>query len=198
MHSAEKPISADGRLQRSERSREAIVQALYELVGEGILEPTAEQVAERAGVGIRTVFRHFSDMESLFSEMDARIQAEARPLLEGDSRDHAASPVDRVRQLAQLRARLFEKIAPYKRAGNLKRARSTYLQSRHMLLVRSLREDLLRCLPELQNAAPELRDALELVASFETWDRLRSEQKLSRSRATAALEHLLTVLAKPL
>jgi len=190
--------TSDGRLQRSERSREAIVQALYELVGEGSLAPTAEQVADRAGVGIRTVFRHFSDMEKLFSEMDARIQAEVRPLLEGGSSDDAASPVDRLRQLAQRRARLFEQIAPYKRAGNLKRARSTYLQSRHMLLVRGLRDDLLRCLPELQTAPPELRDALELAASFETWDRLRSEQKLSRSRATAAFEHLLTVLAKPL
>ena len=31
----------DGRLQRSERSREAIVGALLELVGEGSLQPTA-------------------------------------------------------------------------------------------------------------------------------------------------------------
>ena len=61
----------DGRLQRSERSRQAIVQALLGLVGEGVLEPTAEQVAARADVGIRTVFRHFSDMESLFAEMSA-------------------------------------------------------------------------------------------------------------------------------
>ncbi len=34
---------------RSERSREAIVHALFDLVGEGTLQPTAEQVAERTG-----------------------------------------------------------------------------------------------------------------------------------------------------
>ncbi len=102
MHSAEKPISVDGRLQRSERSREAIVQALYELVGEGSLLPTAEQVAERAGVGIRTVFRHFSDMEKLFSEMDARILVEVGPLMTGGSTEGSGSPVDRVRRLSRV------------------------------------------------------------------------------------------------
>lgn len=38
----------DGWLLRTERSREAIVQALFDLVGEGTLQPTAEQVAKRA------------------------------------------------------------------------------------------------------------------------------------------------------
>ena len=44
-HVASKP---DGRVQRSERRKAAIVDALLELLGEGELEPTAEQVAERA------------------------------------------------------------------------------------------------------------------------------------------------------
>lgn len=200
MQGLEKPAPADGRLQRSERSRAAIVQALYELVGEGDLEPTAEQVAERAGVGIRTVFRHFSDMESLFSQMDARIEAEAQPLLAGggSTRCESDAPVERARSLARRRATFFEQIAPYKRAGNLKRARSKFLQSRHMGLVRGLRDDLLRCLPELADASPELRDALEMTASFEAWDRLRSDQRLSRSRAAAALERAICALAEQL
>ena len=56
---------ADGRRLRSERSRQAIIDAMLKLVEEGVLVPTAQQVSERAGVGIRSVFRHFSDMESL-------------------------------------------------------------------------------------------------------------------------------------
>ena len=52
----------DGRRLRSERSRQAIIDAMMELIGEGNLVPTAQQASERAGVGIRTVFRHFSDM----------------------------------------------------------------------------------------------------------------------------------------
>ena len=50
MQGAGKQAASDGRLMRSERSRAGIVQALYELVGEGSLEPTADHVAERAGV----------------------------------------------------------------------------------------------------------------------------------------------------
>jgi AcrR family transcriptional regulator len=200
MQGVSKQAAPDGRLLRSERSREAIVRALYELVGEGSLEPTAEQVAERAGVGIRTVFRHFSDMESLFSEMDARIEAEARPLLEAAESKGPGSgpPVSRARALAGRRAAFFEQIAPYKRAGNLKRARSSFLDSRHARLVRALRDDLLHWLPELAHAPPELCDALELAASFEAWDRLRSDQRLSRSRAGAALECAICTLAEQL
>ncbi|MDH4042395.1 MAG: TetR/AcrR family transcriptional regulator, partial [Gammaproteobacteria bacterium] len=56
----------DGRLLRTERSRQLIIDALHDLINEGVLQPTAQTVAERAGVGIRTVFRHFADMETLF------------------------------------------------------------------------------------------------------------------------------------
>src|SRR2546425_844353 len=80
---ASEPAS-DGRVRRGERSGQAIVEALVGLVGDGILEPTAQQVAARAGVGIRTVFRRFSDMESLFAEMGARVQADVLPLLAGE------------------------------------------------------------------------------------------------------------------
>ena len=82
----------DGRERRSARSREAIVQALFGLIGSGVLRPTAQQVAERAGVGIRSVFRHFADMESLFAEMNARLQAEALPILRSET---VAGGVDR-------------------------------------------------------------------------------------------------------
>ena len=68
-------LASDGRVRRSQRSGQAIVEALMALIGDGIIEPTAQQVAGRANVGIRTVFRRFSDMESLFAELDARLQA---------------------------------------------------------------------------------------------------------------------------
>ena len=50
-------LPTDGRVQRSERSREAIIRAMLDLIGEGIASPTAQQVALRADVGVRTVFR---------------------------------------------------------------------------------------------------------------------------------------------
>ena len=185
----------DGRARRSERSREAIVQALFDLVGRGVLQPTAQQVAETAGVGIRSVFRHFADMESLFVAMDARLQAEAVPILRGDP--IAGSVAKRVRALADRRIDFFERIGPYKRSATVQRWRSAFLQRQHGVLVRELRADLLRWLPELRRAPADLADALELALSFEAWDRLRSEQRLGRERARAALVRTALAIVTP-
>jgi AcrR family transcriptional regulator len=189
--SAREP-ALDGRVRRRERSGQAIVAALVELVGDGILEPTAQQVAARAGVGIRTVFRRFSDMERLFAEMSARVQAEALPLLaQGRPRGDLT---ERARALVGRRVAFFERIAPYKRSGNLKRWRSPFLRNGHARLVRELRADLLRWLPELRRAPAGVVEALDLSTSFEAWDRLRSEQRLSRERAQAAVERVVLCL----
>ena len=184
--------SADGRVRRSEKSRAAIVDALFGLVGEGVLQPTAQQVAERAGVGIRSVFRHFDDMEGLYATMDAQLRAEALPLLRGAP----ASGTLRERALAlvERRARLFERIGPYKRSANLARWRSDFLRTQHAALVRELRADLLRTLPELADAPAPLVDALDVVTCFESWDRLRTDQRLSRERAQAVLGHAALAL----
>lgn len=178
-------------MRRAQRSGQAIVDALLALIGDGVLEPTAQQVAERAGVGIRTVFRRFSDMESLYAEVDARVQAEALPLLLGGP--PGGSVRERARALVRRRIEFFERITPYKRSGNVKRWRSPFLGERHARLVRVLRTELLRWLPELGRAPAAVADALDLATSFEAWDRLRGEQGLARPRAQAAVEQ--TVLA---
>ena len=49
---------------------------MLEPIGEESLSPTALQVAERADVGVRTVFRHFSDMDTLFAAMNQRLSDE--------------------------------------------------------------------------------------------------------------------------
>ncbi|HSJ96585.1 MAG TPA: TetR family transcriptional regulator [Myxococcota bacterium] len=189
-------VELDGRLARSERSREAIVAAMLALVGEGEASPTAERVAERAQVGIRTVFRHFRDMESLFREMDARLQAEVAPRFAGAAPPSGLEP--RVRGLVERRCRLYETIAPYQRARAVRRGDSAILRASHAALTRRLRVDLRRWLPELERAPEPLAEALELVTSFEAWDRLRSDQRLGAARAHAALERAALALAAEL
>jgi AcrR family transcriptional regulator len=188
--------SQDGRALRSERSREAMVDALFGLIGEGVLRPTAQQIAERAGVGIRSVFRHFEDMDTLFSKVDDRLRAEAAPLLAVDP-PRGGVPL-RARALVTQRAAIFERIERYKCAGNLQRARSRYLERAHRTLVRELRDDLYRWLPELERAPADVAEALELVTSFEAWDRLRSDQRLGAAHARAAMERAVLALARAL
>jgi AcrR family transcriptional regulator len=193
--SSPRPASlVDGRRRRSARSRQAIAEALLDLVGKGVLEPTAQQVAERAGVDIRTVFRHFSDMETLFAEMEEHLRAGLGHLAE-------ETPVGtleaRARDLVRRRAEVFERLAPYKRAGDLQRRRSGFLQRKHRELVGKLRDDLLRWLPELA-ADGDLLEALDLVTSFEAWDRLREDQRLVPRRARAAMERSVLALTRSL
>jgi len=157
-----------------------------------VLEPTAEQVAARAGVGLRSVFRHFTDMESLFAAVTARLRSEVEPMVAADQ--PSGSAAQRARGMVRRRAKLFERIAPYKRSGNLNRERSPFLDAEHAKLVLQLRENLALWLPELAKAPNATRDAIELAASFEAWDRLCREQGLSPARARAAQEAAVLAL----
>ncbi|KCZ53122.1 TetR/AcrR family transcriptional regulator [Hyphomonas pacifica] len=66
----------DGRRQRSERSRAQIIEAMFALIQEGDISPSAAGVTERSGVGLRTVFRYFEDMDSLYGETSEIVTAE--------------------------------------------------------------------------------------------------------------------------
>lgn len=189
--------TTDGRVLRSVRSRELIAGALYELIGEGHLEPTAQRIAERAGVGIRTVFRLFSDMDALYATLDARLLAEVMPMLP-DGPPEGADLGERALALVAGRAALFERVAPYNRASNLKRGRSSFLAEQHRKLVRQLRAWLLRWLPELRDAPADLVEALDQATSFEAWNRLRSDQRLGQARARAAMERAVKALVNEL
>src|SRR5262245_26138191 len=185
--------AADGRTRRAQRSRDAIVDALHALVGEGVTHPTAQQVEARAGVGMRSVFRHFADMEALYAALGARVRADVRSLFAAQPAPGAVR--SRLRALVGRRSALFDRIAPYKRAAVAHARRSPFLQARHRALTALLREELRRWLPELAAAPPVVAAALELLTSFEAWDRLRSEQRLTSARARETVERTVLALA---
>ena len=191
---AESPT--DGRVQRSERSREAIVQALLDLIGDGTMQPTAQQVAAQADVGVRTVFRHFSDMDTLFAAMNERLTEEIRSFFVEEPQ--TGSLEDRTAGLLAARFRTLEHVAPYMRSAAVQRAHSPFLQAEHDQTVHNMRADLHRWLPELEAADPAVADALELALSFEAWDRLRSHQRLGVRRTRAAIERTVRALVADL
>ncbi len=51
--------TVDGRRARRERGRIAVSDAVIDLAFEGNANPTAEQVAKRAGVSVASLFRYF-------------------------------------------------------------------------------------------------------------------------------------------
>ena len=70
----------DGRRQRSQRSREKILKACWELMLNGDMKPSAAAIAEHAGVGLRSVFRHFEDLDTclLYTSPSPRDQRGSR------------------------------------------------------------------------------------------------------------------------
>lgn len=188
---AQAPI-ADGRKLRSESSRRAIVAAMLALVREGNVSPGAEEVAARAAVGLRTVFRHFENMESLYREMSEAMAAEILPLA---ARPFAgASWRANIDELAERRAEIFERIMPLKLAADAHRHHSPFIASDAADFARRQRQMLLAVLPPVQAQDAERLEALDLVLSFDVWRRLRHEQKLSRARALAVVKAMLARL----
>ena len=181
--------SSDGRIQRSERSRQLIIEAMIDLINNGNLIPTAQQVADQAGVAIRTVFRHFTEMEKLYGELDASIRpAYERLFLQGD---RSGSLEERVQHAAECHANAYGALGPLMRSTRALLWRSPEILKNYARNQRGLRKDLNDWLPELKQLPTETRESIDAITSFEFWDRLQSHQGLSKKASTALVANLV-------
>lgn len=180
----------DGRRQRSERSRQAIIDAGLAIIEEGHLVPTAQQVSDRAGVGIRSFFRHFADMESLFSAVDAAIRDEAEARFLGGDRE--GSLAERVEHAIERHADGYEAEKNHILSAAAQSWRYEILRKNYARYQRGLRKDLEDWLPELKKLDRNKREAVDAIASFEMWHRLRVHQGLSKTASIECLVQLLT------
>jgi AcrR family transcriptional regulator len=180
------PPKSDGRLKRSIVTREKIVDALTALVYEGHVTPTAEQVALRAQVGLRTVFRHFDDMDALYREISVDIDARVQPLIQ--ARLDASTWQARLLQSIGYRSEIYERTAAMHLAAQVHRHESAYLAQNLMDSAKLQRDLLRRLLPPAVANNTLLLDALDLMLSFEAWIRLRREQGLEASQAREVME----------
>jgi AcrR family transcriptional regulator len=186
------PAKPDGRRERSAASRARIVEALLAFCQEGDYAPNADAVAERAGVGRRTVFRLFKDMDSLYGEMRSvmlsRIEHIRQAPIEG------ADWRERLDNLTERRIRFFEEIMPIKMAAEAHRYRSAFLQVEHSQTTRMLR-DLLRFVAPKELVDDSVRfEALDMALSIEAWRRLRHEQGLTVRAASQVVKRVVSAL----
>jgi AcrR family transcriptional regulator len=182
----------DGRRARGADNRRKIVDALLKLVEAGNVDPSAESVAKEARVGLRTVFRHFADMESLHAAISERMTAEIKPILE---QPFAASDWrGRLEELVDRRAEMFERLLPFKIAGDAHRHGSSFLTSEHKALVRAQSEALRRVLPAKFADDKARFAALDLALSFDAWKRLRHDQGVGVREARSALRFAASAL----
>jgi len=164
------------------------------LILDGDFTPSAEQVAARAEVSLRTVFRHFEDMDRLYREIAGPLEAELRQLaLRPFLSNHWQG---RILELVDRRSQVFEKLAPYRRAANAHRHRSKQLAEDGRRFATALREILRRYLPDELDGT-DLFETLDALLSIETWLRLRDEQGLSPKRSQQVLENAVRSLLEP-
>jgi len=191
--------SVDGRLARGERARGAIVDALLALIDRGDLRPSAARVAERAGVSLRSVFQHFSDVESLFAAAASR-QAERVSIHVGGIPEDGPL-ARRLGAFVRQRAQLLEAIAPVRRAAILMEPFSSELQVR-LGAFRKLKADEVRRVfaPELARRSPaarrRLNSALAAASSWSMWQALRDHQGLAPAEARRTLRFTLESLLR--
>lgn len=178
--------SLDGRAQRGLRNRTAIVDAMLALYAEGLLRPTAREVAERAGVSLRAVFVHFDDVESLREAVAEEQIRRSTDLV--DPIDPALPLQQRVHQLVEQRKRLHEFVTPVRRSALLSVHESPAIAARLQWVNQRLRADLARLFEaELARLPGGTLDTLDLLLSWDAWNRLRTTQRLSATRAAELL-----------
>jgi AcrR family transcriptional regulator len=178
----------DGRRQRSERTRQLIIDAYLKLLGEGIRTPTASQIAEQAGYSVRSIFERFTDLRALsLATADHAIMVGQT---ESEARDVDGDRPTRIRSHVKTRALACEKWLPLWRALLETQDQLADLKTR-VMLVRLANLERLKLMygPELATVPDAERQqlllALGALTSFESWDQLRDCYGLAVEEAQA-------------
>ncbi|MBA3940805.1 MAG: TetR family transcriptional regulator [Sphingopyxis sp.] len=185
----------DGRRERGRSSHRRIVEAMMELIVGGDLMPSAARVAEEAGIGLRTVFRHFDDMDSLYAEITATITQQVMPAVTAPYPDQDWQ--DNLRELVRRRVRVFETTLPFRLAANIKRYQSPFLMGQYAKVVMLERELILRLLPGEVLTDRIGVEALCAALSFQNWRVLRHDQGLSVEESATVMAHMVETLIAP-
>lgn len=184
----------DGRAQRGLQNKQSIVDALIALIQAGNLSPTADQVATESGVALRTVFRHFEDMQSLFAELgavaDSALQAASSGNLKGDSW------ADKLNTYIDKRLKAFEDNMALLTSTSIHQHDSVALGAAQVASAAAQRKQWIALLPKKAQGNKMLLDALDASFSFDSYARLRRDQQLGAAAAKKVVKFSVEQLLK--
>lgn len=129
-------VVRDGRRLRAERGRSAVVQATFDLIQEGG-NPTIAEIADRAGISERTVFRYFPDRDTLMAAVASEVVPLVAPLLEATRPD--GDLATRARALVAARVELIRIGGQFARSVEMNAPRSQLAKDLIALRVERLR-----------------------------------------------------------
>jgi TetR/AcrR family transcriptional regulator, regulator of autoinduction and epiphytic fitness len=194
----ERRTPVDGRHARSERSRQAMVDAVLDLLREGNLRPSSAQIAERAGVTQRTLFNQFGDMETLINAVAERQMQRVATLL-----PHAGEGPLEVRTAAYCDglATMLEEMMHVRWAVVTNPSKLPRSSERAHVVRGIMRRHLADAFaPELGQLSTEeseiVLDVLEIEADPVVWRMRRLFQELPRDEAQAIVERTMTAVLR--
>jgi len=190
----------DGRTARAMRTKQAVVDALLELLEEGELRPTAPRIAERAGVSLRSVFQHFSDLDTLFRGAAERYFLRHAEVHRTVSNEGPAD--ERIAAFCSQRCRMWEEVGQVRRAAELNEPFSEELSRLMDLSRKAFRTEIewvfgseLDSLTTIDRR--EVLDALDTAASFSAWAHQRYHLGHSSVRTEATTARLFRSVLLP-
>jgi AcrR family transcriptional regulator len=192
----------DGRQSRTARSRLAICEACLDLVQEGVLQPSADEIAERAGLSRRSIFNHFTDLAELYDAVVEVGMQRCAPLPEEISEHEPVA--GRVDRLVRVRSTFLEATAPFTRALTAQalvgpasdqaiRVSGNALRLQHREVERLFQGELLHLPPPERT---EVLEALSAAMSPLQWEYLRRSRGNSMARARAVVKRALTSILR--
>lgn len=187
----EKP-HADGRRQRSQRSREKILEAMWALMLDGDMDPSAADIAEKAGVGLRSVFRHFEDMETIHRELILLAEAKVTPLFLKPFKSQKWE--DQLLELVSRTVDLWDPLRVPHTAAETRRFKSDVLMDDYK---RSRMKELSSVKAVLPSDLPEYDTillSLDSILCFTTVRRLREDRNLSLVKTKQIMTHMVKAI----
>ena len=191
------PIVNDGRINRSKTTLNKIVAATISLLrknNNGQI-PTAQEIAVKSGVGIRTVFRHIDDMEGLIEEVNRRYLHDLESYI-AKNNPKQNSKDQRIEHVIKERFYLYN---TYQHVFNLtitslnnsSAIRTGFIKFNHILRQRF--EDLI---PEIKMINKDKQNLIDTLISYAAWFRMIKFNNTKEERLVEELKLLFLMKLK--
>ena len=187
-HVSQMNPTRDGRVERSNITRQRILDAARTLMLNGTAQPIAKDIAHTAGTTTRTLFRHFSDMESLYTTIANEAQASITAVMEEPfpAAEDWRTSLDLI---IERRVRVYEHLLPLYLSSAWPRDSSDQSYG-----IKRRRRRLSEVLPKKLAEDEILFEVLDATLSIEFWASMRRGQNLGVPTATCVLQRAVREL----
>ncbi len=188
-------FQTDGRRERGNRNKAAVVAALLDLYAQGEIQPPAARIAEIAKVSERSVFRYFDDMEDL-SAFAVELQwSRVKDLYENLVADGNFS--ERLAAIVEQRLHLYDKVESAYQVAVLAARKNTVVASALKKRRSILRHQTMKQFAQELDNHPDSANArriLDFTLSLENVDYLKSAMGLSSAKSSETLHAAVSIL----